>query len=488
MKFQDVIASIPHQFTEEEKGQLERAYEFAKVAHGSQLRSSGEEYITHPSHVASILGQLFPDTDSITAAFLHDVPEDTSTSLENIKNEFGEKVAELVDGVTKLGKVRLHSHNDPQYLENLRKLFVATSRDVRVMLIKLADRLHNMRTIEFVKPEKQRRIAIETLEVYAPIASRLGIGAWKDELEDRSFRIVDPERWEHVRNLHQRLVDSRQEAFDALKQNLNATLSDQNITFNSISGRVKKLYSLHKKLQKPGYKDNENKVADIIAFRIITSSIADCYAALGAIHQKFQPAAGSFKDYISLPKPNGYQSLHTTVFDDNGGQFEIQIRTDLMHEQAERGVAAHWFYTQSGKQSKKVSQDQSWANELRAWQEHEGDPDELLETLKLDLFSDRIFVLTPNGDVINLPLGATPIDFAFRVHSDLGFYMTGAKINGKMASIYDELEQGDMVEILKTKNPVKMSRDWLLSAKTSHARQQIKHALSQQTRWFSLRK
>lgn len=488
MTFTEFLQKIPHQFTEAEIAVLKRAFDFATLAHHNQFRSSGEEYASHPQAVAIVLGSLFPDTDSIVSALLHDVPEDTAYPLSEIEKNFGSKVAELVDGVTKLGRVRLHTENNPQYLENLRKLFVATSRDVRVMLIKLADRLHNMRTIRFVSPEKQRRIALETLEIYAPIAARLGIGAWQGELEDLAFAVVDPARWASLKTLHQTLIDSNQEAFTRIQESISSSLQNENVNVISLKGRVKRIYSLYKKTNLPKYKNNPETVADIMAFRIITPSVADCYTALGVIHQKFQPVPGTFDDYISLPKPSGYQSLHTTVFDDNGGQFEIQIRTDMMHEQAERGVAAHWFYTQSGKQSKKVSSDQSWANELRAWQEHEGSPDELIESLKLDLFSDRIFVLTPKGDVLNLPVGATPIDFAFAVHSDLGFYMTGAKVNGHMASIYDELEQGDMVEILKTKQPVKMSRDWLLSAKTSHARQQIKHALSKQSKWFSLRK
>ncbi len=482
MSFPQLLQAIPHTFSPEEEQLLEKAFMFAEKSHAGQTRKSGENYMIHLINAAIILGKIFPDVTSLSAMLLHDVPEDTGVSMEELKSTFGEEVANLVDGVTKLGQVRLGYSHQPQYLENLRKLFVATSRDVRVMLLKLADRLHNMRTIQHLPKDKQGRIAQETLEVYAPIAARLGIGTWQGELEDLAFAIVHPEEFIHTKQIHEKLLSAHQQKFESIKERITKALQAMAVGYIAISGRTKRVYSLHKKLQKPSYKDAEHKVADAIAFRIITSSVSECYAALGAVHQSFQPVPGTFDDYIRLPKPSGYQSLHTTVLDETGGQFEIQIRTDLMHEQAERGVAAHWFYTQSGKQSKKINTDDSWAHELRAWQEHEGSPEELLENLKLDLFSDRIFVLTPKGDCLNLPVGATPIDFAFGVHTELGYYMTGSKVNGNIASIYSELKQGDIVEILKSKNPVKMSPDWLASAHTSNARSHIRQYLKGQNK------
>lgn len=473
----DFFKSIPHKFKPEEKALIQKALDFAAKAHEGQKRKSGEPFVQHPMSAAIILGQIFPDTATICATILHDITEDTNTTDETLQKEFGEEIASLVDGVTKLGHVRLRNSKDDYYVENLRKMFIATSKDIRVMLIKLADRLHNMRTLEALSKEKQQKIASETLEMYAPIAGRLGIGAWKDELEDLSFKIVDPENYEKTRELLEARLEERTRSTKEMQKELASILRLEGIKFQDITGRTKRIYSLYKKLQR--YDNDISKIYDKVALRIITKSTADCYAALGIIHKHFKPMPGRVKDFIATPKPNGYESLHTTLFDSDGRPFEVQIRTDLMHETAERGIAAHWFYEEQGKRDK-IERGASWFKELHAWQEEmQANPDEFLEGLKIDFFKDRIFVLTPKGDVKDLPVGASVIDFAFSVHSDLGYQMMGAKINGKMGKITDELKQGDIVEILKSKKPATPSRDWLAAAKTGHARALIRKYIAE---------
>lgn len=473
----DFFKSIPHKFTTGEQALIQKAIDFATSAHKDQKRKSGEPFVSHPISAAVILGQIFPDTATICATILHDITEDTNTTDENLVTEFGEEIAALVDGVTKLGHVRLRNSKDEYYVENLRKMFMATSKDVRVMLIKLADRLHNMRTISALPKDKQTKIASETLEMYAPIAGRLGIGAWKDELEDLSFKVVDPANYDKTGKLLQERLEERQKSTKEMQKELATILRLEGIKFQDITGRTKRIYSLYKKMQR--YDNDISKIYDKIALRIITRSTADCYAALGIIHKHFKPMPGRVKDFIATPKPNGYESLHTTLFDADGRPFEVQIRTDLMHETAERGIAAHWFYEEKGKQDK-LDRGASWFRELHAWQEEmASNPDEFLEGLKIDFFKDRIFVLTPKGDVKDLPVGASVIDFAFSVHSDLGYQMMGAKVNGKMGKITDELHQGDIVEILKSKKPATPSRDWLAAAKTGHARAQIRKYLAE---------
>lgn len=472
---EDLFKSIPHKFTSAERALIQRAIDFATIAHGDQTRKSGEPFVYHPITAAIILGKIFPDVSTICATILHDITEDTKTKHEQLVKEFGEEIANLVDGVTKLGKVRLRNSKDEYYIENLRKMFIATSKDTRVMLIKLADRLHNMRTLSSLPQDKQIKIASETLEMYAPIAGRLGIGAWKDDLEDLSFKIVDPANYDKTKQLLKERIEERQKSIKAMQKELSSILRMEGIKFLDITGRTKRIYSLYKKLDR--YDNDITKIYDKIALRIITKSTADCYAALGIIHKHFQPMPGRVKDFIATPKPNGYQSLHTTLFDREGKIFEVQIRTDLMHEAAERGIAAHWFYEEQGK-TDSLDRGASWFKELHAWQEEVvKNPEEFLEGLKIDFFKDRIFVLTPKGDVKDLPVGASVIDFAFSIHSDIALYMMGAKINAKMGKIYDELHQGDVVEILKSKKPAKISRDWLNVAKTSHARAHIRKYL-----------
>lgn len=471
------LNSIPHKFTAEQERLLDKAFEMAKKAHAGQKRKSGENYFIHPQEAAIILGQFFPDTSTLIATLLHDVPEDTKVTLKTIETEFGPEVAKLIDGVTQLGHVRMKNSKDKFYVENLRKLFIATSQDIRVILIKLADRLHNMRTIQFIPPEKQLKVAKETLEIYAPIAGRLGIGTWKDELEDLSFKIVFPKEYQTTKETLDNELLQREENIKPTEKNLAHILHTEGIKYLEITGRVKRLYSLFKKLEK--YDDDITKIHDIIALRIITKSTADCYAALGVIHKYYQPLPGRIKDYIATPKPNGYQSIHTTVFSKEGRTFEIQLRTDLMDEEAERGVAAHWFYAEEGKPETANRLQAKWIKELQAWQEETSNPEEFLESLKIDFFRDRIFVFTPKGDIKDLPVGASVIDFAFAVHTDLGFHMMGAKINGKMASIYDELHQGDMIEVIKIKKESVISHDWLDASKTHNARNRIRRYLNE---------
>lgn len=477
-QFTDFLNCIPHKFKPEEQTLIQKAFKFAQKAHFGQKRKSGEEYFMHAREASIILAQIFPQSQSIAATLLHDVIEDTPVTLEEITKIFGEEIAGLVDGVTKLGRVRFKDGKDKFYVENLRKMFVATSQDVRVILIKLADRLHNMKTIEHLIPEKQKKIAVETLEIYAPIASRLGISSWKDQLEDLSFAIVNPTEYEETKKLLDLEIHKRAESIKELQKYLINILHTEGIKFLEVTGRVKRYYSLYHKLKK--YNNEVSKVYDIYALRVITKSTADCYSALGAIHKYLQPLPNRIKDYIANPKPNGYQSLHTTVKDRFNNIFEIQFRTDLMHEEAERGVAAHWFYAEEGKtENIAKAPGASWIKELHSWNEETKDPEEYLENLKIDFFRHRIFVYTPKGDIKDLPVGATVIDFAFAVHTDMGYHMMGAKVNGKMASIYDELEQEDIVEIIKSKKPSVISRDWLKAAKTSGAKIKIKAYLKE---------
>ncbi|HVY67378.1 MAG TPA: RelA/SpoT family protein [Patescibacteria group bacterium] len=479
--FPEFLNALPHKFAPGQETLLRQAFNLAEQAHRGQKRKSGDDYFVHAQDAAIILAQIFPDTPTLAATLMHDVPEDTAVTLQAITEQFGEEIAALIDGVTQLGHVRMKNGKDKFYVENLRKLFIATSQDIRVILIKLADRLHNMRTIQFIPPDKQIKVATETLEIYAPIAARLGIGAWKDELEDLSFKIVYPKKYEEIKKLLDQEMEMRRESEKLVEKKLAHILRVEGIKYLEISGRVKRLYSLYRKLQK--YEGDLGKIHDIVALRIITRSVSDCYAVLGVIHKHFQPVPGRIKDFIANPKPNGYQSIHTTVFNNQDGKtFEVQIRTDLMHEEAERGIAAHWFYAEEGKPESSGRLQAKWIKELQSWQAEAENPEEFLENLKIDFFRDRIFVFTPKGDIKDLPFGASVIDFAFAVHTDLGYHMMGAKINGKMGSIYDKLENEDTVEIIKSKKESVISRDWLKAAKTGNARSRIRHYLAEHDR------
>jgi GTP diphosphokinase / guanosine-3',5'-bis(diphosphate) 3'-diphosphatase len=478
MNFSEFLQKLQFKFNAKDQKLLEKAFNTAQSAHKGQVRFSGEDYFEHPIAAAIIISEILPNATTIAATLLHDVPEDTKITIEQIRKSFGNEIAELVDGVTKLGKVRLRNSKDEYYVENLRKMFVATSKDMRVILIKLADRIHNIRTIEFVRTDKQKRIAEETLEVYAPIANRLGIGEWKDELEDCSFKIVDPEGYKNTQRLLDEYLAYHEGSIKKLEKDLATILHTEGVKYQTIQGRVKRIYSLFKKLQR--YEGSINKIYDLIALRITTKSTADCYSALGAIHKHLQPIPGRVKDFIALPKPNGYRSIHTTVFDSEKNIFEVQIRTEQMHDEAEKGVAAHWAYEEQGKPNSGHSYAVQWIQDLQKLHENtQQNPDEFLTALKIDFFQDRIFVLTPKGDVKDLPEGATPIDFAFSVHTDLGFYMQGVKVNGKMVKIDYSLHSGDVIEIIKSKKPVTISDDWLKMAHTSTARSKIRGYLNE---------
>ena len=471
-KLQDILNA----YEPAEQRLIQRAFEVASEAHADQIRKSGEPYIIHPLEVAVILKNLHLDANTIAAAFLHDVPEDTDTKLRDLEKEFGSEVVYLVKGMTKLSEVRLKGSHEPNYIENLRKMFIAAAQDLRVVLIKLADRLHNMRTLKYIADEKQESYALETLEIFAPLANRLGMGEIKGELQDLAFAFAYPEQHAALLPKINFVYKEKQEYIEKAIKTIKALLEEKDIEIIDIHGRTKHLYSLYNKLKRYETDDLSN-INDLVAVRIIAKSTGDCYAIMGLLHEQFRPMPGKIKDYISLPKAKGYQSLHTTVFGPGGNVLEIQIRTPEMHEYAEHGIAAHWAYNEAGKPKKgfQPSKKLMWIGQLRELQKglHE-DPREFMKTLKLDLFQHRIFCFTPKGDVIDLPIGATAIDFAFTVHSDLGYRCQGVKINKKMSKLNTHLENGDVVEIITSKKTVKISRDWLRIAKTSRAREKIR--------------
>lgn len=448
---------------------VEKAYNFASEKHNGQVRQSGEPYFIHPVHVAHIIADLGLDIQSICAALLHDVVEDTDATHEDIVSEFGETVAMLVDGVTKLGKIPTSSQEEQQ-IENLRKMFFAMANDVRVIVIKLADRLHNVQTLGFVPEEKQRRIARETLEVYAPLAHRLGMSKIKWELEDTALRFIDPiGYYEIVDSISQKR--SERESFitdiiDVLKNRLSQTLD---ITPH-IEGRAKHFYSIYRKM----FMQNKSidELYDLFAVRVIVDSVSECYAVLGTVHELFKPIPGRFKDYIAMPKPNMYQSLHSTLIGPGGTPFEIQIRTWEMHHTAENGIAAHWKYKEGISGSSDMDQKLEWIKQLLDLQKESND-EEFMQALKIDMFSDEVFVFTPKGDVINLPVNSTPIDFAYAIHSAIGNRMTGAKVNGKIVTLDYTLKNGDIVDVITSKSGSGPNLDWIKICKTSQARNKI---------------
>ncbi|MBQ4515987.1 MAG: bifunctional (p)ppGpp synthetase/guanosine-3',5'-bis(diphosphate) 3'-pyrophosphohydrolase [Clostridia bacterium] len=448
---------------------LVEAYELAKVAHEGQMRKSGEPYLSHPLAVAHILADLELDCDSLVGALLHDVVEDTEFTLNDVKERFGENVALIVDGVTKLGKIQ-YTSKEEQQIENLRKMFLAMAKDVRVIVIKLADRLHNMRTIKAKSEDKQREKARETIEVYAALAHRLGMSKIKMELEDLSLRYLDPIAYKEITDSINLKRREREEYINDIMSTLDEKLKEIGI-HSHVMGRAKHFYSIYRKM----FTQNKNidELYDLFAVRVIVDSVKDCYAVLGLVHELYYPIPGRFKDYIAMPKPNMYQSLHTTVIGPNGTPFEIQIRTWEMHRVAEHGIAAHWKYKEGRSGESDMDSKLEWIRQILEIQQNVVDSDDFMRTLKIDLFADEVFVFTPRGDVINLPAGSTPIDFAFMIHSAVGCKMAGVKVNGKIATLDYNLQNGDIVEIMTSSAVHGPSRDWLKLCKTSQARTKI---------------
>jgi len=484
---EDVLRSLRVPPTETGKELILKAYEFAKKAHAGQKRRSGEDYIIHPLETAKILAQLGVGSKTIAAGLLHDVPEDTESSLKDVRKVFGDEIAFIVDGITKVGKIKLREKKEELFLENLRKMFLAMSSDIRVIIIKLADRLHNMETLQYNPPEKQQRIALETMEIFAPIANRLGIGDVKGRLEDLAFKYLDPKNYDEVKNAMEKEFEVRKKNLTKSVDKLKQILLKEDIKVIAIYGRTKHLFRLYEKLRR--HDMDIHKIYDLTGIRVIVPNIADCYKTLGIVHHKYRPLVGRIKDYISLPKPNGYQSIHTTVFGPDGKIMEVQIRTQQMHDEAEFGIAAHWIYTEKGKNwtkyfnfkkndTKHVGDELAWVNQLREWQNELGknNPD-FIEGLKIDFFKNHIFAFTPMGDVIDFPEDSTPIDFAYKVHSEIGNQAMGAKANGKMVTLDYRIKNGDVIEIINSKERKSPNRDWLRFVRTTLAKSQIKKSL-----------
>jgi GTP pyrophosphokinase len=456
---------------------IERAYLLAERAHAGQTRKSGDPFITHPVSVAMILAHFGLDETTISAALLHDAVEDTTLSLVDVEAEMGYDVAQLIDGVTKLERIKFRSAEQSR-AENLRKMIVATAKDVRVLLIKIADRLHNMRTLAPLKPEKRVLIARETLEIYAPLAHRLGMYATKWELEDLGFATLHPKRFEEIEALVSQRQPERERVLDEVCDDIQKKLGEVKIKVE-VSGRPKHLYSIYEKIVLRGKQFDE--IFDLVGIRVVVDTVRDCYAALGAIHTLYRPVPGRFKDYIAMPKFNMYQSLHTTVIGNAGRPMEIQIRTEKMHKAAEFGIAAHWLYKEQAR-GKVPEEEIAWLQRVMDWQRESADPKEFIESLKIDLYSDEVFIFTPKGDVVALPRGATPIDFAYSIHTEVGHRTVGSRVNGRLVSLNHELASGDTVEVITSKGSSGPSRDWLHIAKTPRARNKIRQWFARERR------
>jgi GTP pyrophosphokinase len=466
---------------------ITEAYAFAVKAHAGQKRLSGEDYVQHPIAVAKILAEMGMGEKTISGGLLHDAVEDTSSTLEEVEKKFGKEIAGMIDGITKLGKIKLRGSHEEYFLENLRKMFIAMATDIRVIIIKLADRLHNMQTLEYNRPEKQLRIARETMEVFAPIANRLGMGEMKSRLQDLSFKYLDKENYGLVKELGERDYKEREKYVNQAIAELSEEIKKEGINIVEIHGRAKNIYSLYLKLKK--YDMDVSRVHDLAAVRIIVPEVADCYETLGIVHKKYRPMIGRIKDYISLPKPNGYQSIHTTVFGPDGKIIEVQIRTQRMHNEAEFGIAAHWIYSESKKkknwkdflfkkQPEIPKKEFEWVKQLHEWQTEIGrDDEEFMQSLKIDFFKNHIFAFTPMGDIIDLPEDATPVDFAYAIHGEIGNHATGAKVNGKMVPLDCHIKNGDVLEILTSKDRKGPNGDWLKFVKTSMAKSHIRREL-----------
>ena len=473
--YADLIRSIRRYHPSDDISMIEKAYRIADKAHANQKRKSGEPYIIHPLCVAIILADLEMDKETLAAAILHDVVEDTVMTLDELKGEFGDEVALLVDGVTKLTQLSWSADKVELQAENLRKMFLAMAKDIRVILIKLADRLHNMRTLQYQTPEKQKEKARETLDIYSPIAHRLGISKIKVELDDLSLKYLEPEVYYDLAEKISLRKEAREAFVDGIVQEVKSHMEASGIKAK-VDGRVKHFFSIYRKMV------NQNKtldqIYDLFAVRIIVETVKDCYAALGVIHELYKPIPGRFKDYIAMPKPNMYQSLHTTLISSNGQPFEIQIRTFEMHRTAEYGIAAHWKYKESGSGQVAAGSEEaklSWLRQILEWQRDTDDSKEFLSLIKsdLNLFSDTVYCFTPSGDVKNLPSGSTPIDFTYSIHSAVGNKMVGARVNGKLVNIDYEIQNGDRIEIITSQNSKGPSRDWLSLVKSTQAKNKI---------------
>lgn len=466
---EQLIEKILSYNPEADVDKVREAYDYAEKHHEGQKRNSGEDYIVHPFNVALILAEMNMDVSTIIAGLLHDTIEDTDVTYDDVKERFGEEVAILVEGVTKLKMLSYQTKQEKQ-AENIRKMVLAMAKDIRVVIVKFADRLHNMRTLEYMTPEKKHDKALETIEIYAPLADRLGMSRVKSELEDLSLRYLDPEKYYNLVDMVNRRRSEREALIQSLIDDISKQLKRMGIAAD-INGRPKNFYSIYKKMMKKGKTFEE--IYDLQAIRILVDDVKDCYGALGVVHTMYKPIPGRFKDYISMPKQNKYQSLHTTVIDDNGETFEVQIRTWEMHKTAEYGIAAHWKYKEGAKKSTSFDENLTWLRQLLEWQKDLKDPNEFMETLKVDFFADEVFVFTPNGDVINLPDNSTPIDFAYRVHTAVGNTCVGAKINGRIVSLSHKLNNGEIVEVITNKNS-EPSLDWLSIVASPQARTKIK--------------
>ena len=478
IRFETLLEKVRSYSPEADLELLRRAYVFSALEHKGQIRHSGEPYLVHPLEVADFLADMKLDVAAVAAGLLHDVVEDTLTTPERIDELFGAEIAHIVEGVTKIGAIPFSSSEERQ-AENFRKMLLAMVDDIRVILVKLADRLHNMRTLHHLPDERRIKIAQETLDIYAPIANRLGMSKVKNELEELSFKYLEPKAYEALRTK----VDAKRKMADAVIDELTRTISvklqSAQIPVIKLDGRIKRLYSIHLKLKRQ--KIDLERVYDFVALRVITESVKDCYAALGIIHQTWSPVPGRIKDFIAMPRPNGYQSLHTSVISDHGFPLEVQIRTEEMHRRAEEGIAAHWKYKEGRVGDQRDERYFQWMRQLLEVQQEVRDPQEFLQNLKIDLYPEEVYIFTPKGEVRSLPRGATAVDFAYSIHTDVGNQCVGARINGRMVPLRTRLQNGDIVEIV-TQSGHKPSRDWLAFVVTSRARSKIKHVLQGEER------